>query len=74
MISKKPHETNELLLQLHNFNQNRNNGVEENKFYIFWLMNWFTDNVIRKQKVGLHQREKVDFPKEIFKIFVQIQT
>lgn len=65
--SKKSQEANELLLELHEFNYKRKNGLdltEIEKFYILWLMNWFSDGTTRKQKSTLHRREKSDFPKE----------
>ena len=65
--SKKLQEANELLLELHEFNYKRKNGLdptEIEQFYILWLMNWFSDGIIRKQKSTLHRREKSDFPKE----------
>ena len=39
------------------------NGTDGTKKYIFWLMNWFSDGTIRKQKATLRRREKLDFPK-----------
>lgn len=67
--SKNAQEANELLVELHEFNYNSKNGLDRTdiqKFYILWLMNWFSDGIIRKQKATLHRREIADFPKECF--------
>ena len=66
--SKKKEEANDLLLKLHNFNINKHDIDESNiqKFYILWLMNWFSDGIIRKQKEALYRRFNFDFPKEMF--------
>ena len=67
--SKKAHEANELLLELHEFNYNRQNGLDRTEvenFYILWLMNWFSDGIVRKQKATLYRREIANFPKECF--------
>ena len=60
-------EVNELLLKLHDFNSLNKHDIDRpdiQKFYILWLMNWFSDGIIRKQKATLHRRENLDFPKE----------
>ena len=64
-ISKKIQEANELLLELHELNCDIiKNSTDRTKKYILWLMNWFSDGTIRKQKATSHRRrEKSDFPK-----------